>query len=521
MKVKFIILSLSLPVFASAGDVQLTFDLQSEEQTVHSFGASDCWRVQYVGKNWPEEKREKIADLLFSQEYDENGNPRGIGLSLWRFNIGSGSHEAGINCGVASEWRRTECFLDSSGKWDWNKQAGQRWFLDAAKTRGVRYSLGFSLTAPYFMTKNGMTRADKKDKFANISENAYDDYASFMAEVSNHFGFDYLSPINEPQWEWVSSRQEGMQATNEECSRLIHLTNSELQKRNAKTQIVFGEAGDIRYLYRSGTDKADRDNQIVEIFSSAGKYSISGLSHVAPVVSGHSYWSTWPLDTMVNVRRELYDNIKKELPDNYTYWQTEYCPMERNPNNPLGGGGRDLTMKTALYVARVIHNDLTVCNASSWQWWTALSEWDYKDGLVFIDDGELINGASNGDECMIETCKYDGAFRTSKLLWALGNYSFFIRPGMVRVSQKTDGVEKDVMASAYMDSVEGKIVVVIINDVPYPQNVNLVFDSVSENINTDSFKVYETSSQNDLRYKGETGLQFTLSPNSITTLTNY
>lgn len=55
-------------------------------------------------------KRNQIADLLFSSEFDSWGNPKGIGLSMWRFNIGSGSHEAGDNGGVTSQWRRTECF---------------------------------------------------------------------------------------------------------------------------------------------------------------------------------------------------------------------------------------------------------------------------------------------------------------------------------------------------------------------------------------------------------------------------
>jgi hypothetical protein len=39
-------------------------------------------------------------------------------------------------------------------------------------------------------------------------------------------------------------------------------------------------------------------------------------------------------------------------------------------------------MRTALNVARVIHFDLTVTGASAWQWWTAVSEADYKDGLA-------------------------------------------------------------------------------------------------------------------------------------------
>ena len=62
-----------------------------------------------------------LRQTLAAKVLELEGNPRGIGLTLWRFNIGSGSHEAGERGGVASEWRRTECFLDSLGNWDWSK----------------------------------------------------------------------------------------------------------------------------------------------------------------------------------------------------------------------------------------------------------------------------------------------------------------------------------------------------------------------------------------------------------------
>ena len=212
MGMKKALLFLGLSLYASLGYAQneqrLVFNFASPRQTIHSFGASDCWRVQYIGKNWPIEKRNQIADLLFSSELDSWGNPKGIGLSMWRFNIGSGSHEAGDNGGVASLWRRAECFLDKEGDWDWDKQEGQRWMLQAARERGVRYSLGFSITAPYFMTKNGMARASEKTPYANIREDQFDDYAAFLAEVSTHLGLDYLSPINEPQWERIGKPED-------------------------------------------------------------------------------------------------------------------------------------------------------------------------------------------------------------------------------------------------------------------------------------------------------------------------
>lgn len=64
-------------------------------QMIDGFGASDAWRAQFVGKNRPIEKRNRIADLLFNQEDDEEGNPKGIGLSIWRFYLSAGTTERG------------------------------------------------------------------------------------------------------------------------------------------------------------------------------------------------------------------------------------------------------------------------------------------------------------------------------------------------------------------------------------------------------------------------------------------
>src|SRR5680860_23758 len=59
--------------------ITLNVDEKKIYQTIEHFGASDAWSSQFVG-NWPVEKKEAIADLLFSQDFDETGNPKGIGL---------------------------------------------------------------------------------------------------------------------------------------------------------------------------------------------------------------------------------------------------------------------------------------------------------------------------------------------------------------------------------------------------------------------------------------------------------
>ncbi len=515
---KFFFLIASLLLFGCERQndaLKLSFDASHKEQTIHSFGASDCWRTQFIGANWAHEKREKIADLLFSREFDKSGNPLGIGLSMWRFNIGAGSHEAGATSGVDSDWRRTECFLGSNGEWDWTKQKGQRWFLEAARKRGVEYTLGFSIAAPYYMAANSMCRMSDKDALnLNIKDDCYDDYAVFMAEVCKKLDLDYLSPINEPQWDWNGASQEGTSATNRQCYKLIEELDKALE--GSSTKVVFGEAGDIRYLYRDSTDRPQRDNQLQEMFNPYSEFSILKFSSVAPVVSGHSYWSTFPVDTMVITRTQLRSAID-ELPQRVEYWQSEYCPMEQNEDNPNGGGERDTTMNTALYVARIVHYDLTKANATSWQWWTAFSEWNYKDALIYIDDDISVNGANSLQDELVESCKEDGVFRQSKLLWALGNYSRFVKPGMVRIAGQNPEDGYSLLSSAYICESSGNATVVIVNYSNEPQKVDVSIDNLARKVK--SWKMYVTDQNSNLEYVSEVKGAITLPSKSVVTLT--
>lgn len=82
----------------------------SPEQHIQHFGASDAWSMQFLGL-WPEKQQQKIADWLFSMENDAQGKPKGIGLSIWRFNLGAGSEEQGDSSQI-QRGTRTQCFLN-------------------------------------------------------------------------------------------------------------------------------------------------------------------------------------------------------------------------------------------------------------------------------------------------------------------------------------------------------------------------------------------------------------------------
>lgn len=484
---------------------EIKIDLNQELQTMDGFGASDAWRCQMVGKNWPKEKKNAIADLLFSQEIDKQGNPKGIGLSIWRFYLGAGSTEQGSNSGITDEWRRSECFQNPDGSYDWNKQEGQRWFLQAAKKRGVEKFLAFTISPPVQMTINGKAFSPQKQNM-NIKTGMLPNYADFLVETIDNLQrkegitFDYLSPINEPQWDWMAgsngqASQEGTPATNEEIFDFTKLLSEKLNSKSLKTEIVLGEAAIINYLYENVNDE-NRDDQINAFWGSTPT-NISKLPNVKNVITGHSYFSVWPIKDQIAYREKLNSRVKQVR--NLKYWQTEYSILEKPGETEIPGGSghqRDLGMKTALFVARLVHNDIAVANASSWQWWTALTRADFKDGLIYLDDG------TNNGSMIDGYCKNDGFFHDSKLLWAFGNYSRFVRPGMIRVkvsneSEKTES--EKIMITAYKDTIKKRIVIVVINTDDSPRTYKL---NLSNPLEKNALSPYVTSENSNLK-RGE------------------
>jgi len=500
------------------GEITLTVDRDAVRQTIHGFGASDAWRIQFIGKYWPLEAREALAELLFSREFDAAGNPKGIALSLWRFNIGAGSAEQGAESGISRPWFRAECFLGPDGLYDWTKQAGEQWFLEAARRRGVEHVLGFANSPPVFFTRNGLARSSG-GRAANLKDECAEDFAGFLAEVGAHFRFDYLSPVNEPQWEWADAKQEGSPFSNAEDSRLVRALDRELRKRGSKSQIVFGEAGSIAYLGSNAGSRPDAGNQIEELFAAGGKHNLAGLPTLMNVVAAHSYWTVWPVGELIGRRRELREKMKEVVPG-FDYWQSEYCVMEENGD--VGGGpGRDLGIDTALYVARIIHFDLTIADASSWQWWTAVSDADYKDGLIYIDPIACGRETASEEEKAAFGRAHSG-FAASKLLWALGNYSRFVRPGMRRLEiKRNDGATEEetaagLMVSAYVDPATDKIVLVAENYSDKPEKLRIARTGFKNNESV-RYRLYETSASADLAFKGKVAEEGEVPPRSIVT----
>ncbi len=262
----------------------------------------------------------------------------------------------------------------------------------------------------------------------------------------------------------------------------------------------------MNYLSQSGTNRSQthQDNVIHALFGPGSPAFIGNLPAVEPVASGHSYFTTSPANRLKSVRQDLAAALQKEK---VAFWQSEYCVLGDN-DGEINGSGRDLGMTTALYVARVIHTDITLANATSWQWWLALSPSNYKDGLIYVENngkmGENPANAQNGD------------IMTSKTLWALGNYARFVRPGMVRIALQTDSdtASDAPLLSAYRSEDGKQLVLVVVN--PGPERP-LQLDGLPASVK--KVAIYETSATANLRKRTVTAKNLTLAAQSVTTIT--
>ena len=444
-----------------ADRVVVTIHPDREYQVIRSFAASDAWSVQFLGKYWPASQRERAADLLFSATVDSSGSPTGIGLSAYRFEIGAGSASIGDSSRITDRWRRASGFLQRDGRYDWSQQEGQRAFMRAAKARGVNTFIGFVNSPPTAFTRNGRANSSGGDS-ANLPAERYPEFARFLSNTvvelqrRDSIRLDYLSPFNEPQWDWLNG-QEGSPWRVDEMAAMTRVLSGTLLAAHLPTKISIGESGRMNYVYEKA-DKPTRGEQVQAWFSPHSPSYVGDLPNVVHAVASHSYHTTYPRDTLRAVRTRLHEAIATVDPT-LEFWQTEYCVLETTPH--IRGRGRDSTIDAALYIAGIIHADLVYAQASTWHWWIAITPYDFKDGLLYMDRDTLT-----------------GTVRDTKMLWAMGHFSRFVRPGMRRIGAEVSGpsaddVDAELQVSAYRDPATGDVVTVLANRSTVDRDVEL------------------------------------------------
>lgn len=499
----------------------VSINLESTFQTIDHFGASGGFQDQWVGK-WPDAKREAAAKLLFSNQNDAQGNPEGIGLSLWRTVIGDGAADQSDSGFRSNTWfRETECFLSPDGTYDWSKQEGEQWFLAKAREYGVNKFSAWATTPPYFMTKNGYTFSTNDVATFNSPESNYKAYSNFLATVMSHyeeagFNFETICAFNETQYEWNAvigeASQSGTRATNAEVAAVSRIMDKVFTEKGVNAKIMIPEAAQLKYLFEGTTNT---ENQIEEFWEESSANYIGDLNNLSQHVAGHSYFSNNTTEESLRQRKSLNSKLQSN-PQNLDYWQTEYSLLGAAYQQ-----NRDVNtledIDYALWLARIIHTDLVYGNATGWSFWTAFNQSQFGDhpnrfNLILYTPN--VDGPSNTD----------GTFQENKLLWALGNYSRFVKPGMVRFAIEDPDYTDDVvsienfMISGYTDLSNKEIVLVLINATEDTRS--LALDGYAEKFSVvgDTFEMYTTSATANLKKSTTNAEEITIPAKSIVTL---
>jgi hypothetical protein len=364
------------------------------------------------------------------------------------------------------------------------------------------------------MTKNGLTYAKGSEGSTNLKPGFEGQFARYLADILEHLRsapdaedrieFEFVSPFNEPQWEWDKNNQEGNRYSDRDIKKIALAVGREFRTRGLKTKLQLVESGSLPDMYSPNEEMTEKYGTLFGNYIDA----LLGDPELRPLLDNrigyHSYFSDL-LDTELVQHRTRLRSKMDDYPD-CRIWQTEYCILE-GPEGK-GGRGRDLTMDTALDVARVIHFDLSIVNVAAWQWWTSLSPMDFQDGLLYTDYRKP------GDpETLYE----------SKLLWTMGNYSRYLRPGMKRV--KLDGDRHDMrglLGSAYIDSKERRVALVYLNLGRERRHVQLKFELAGRNVRIGSLTPMVTSDKpgDDLKaYPAfDSEKSFAIEPRSAVTL---
>jgi O-glycosyl hydrolase len=362
-------------------------------QVMAGFGASGAWWPNDL-VNFDPAVRQQVAAMLFGSS--------GIGLSVYRYNIGAGG------LGVTNPARAPQTFLVQPGTYDWTRDPGGRLFLNLAARSGVPVLIGFANSAPAAWTTNGQSCG------GSLAPGAEQAYAGYLADVAGHFHdslgitLSYVSPMNEPDYTFAGGNQEGMAVPVGQRALLVKAVGTELAGRAAFARVT-----------------ADESSQVGTQFNSEAPQwmNVAGTPQYVATLSHHLY--DFPRSSTLQRAAQLAQMHGKTL------WCSEICCFATSTGK--WGQQYDPTIGNAVVMANLIWLCLTQANDAAFHWWTACSpamgtdpyanpagagqvnSSGWNDGLLYYDP----NYAVNGNQQIYVTKRYYG----------LGNFSRYVRPG--------------------------------------------------------------------------------------------
>lgn len=331
---------------------------------------------------FPDAIRTRIADLVFDPV-------KGLGLQIARYNIGG----SGWSTPDASNLRpggNVDSFQGPDGRYDWSKDAAQRWMLLAARERGANLFEAFSNSPPYWMTISGRASGAASASDDNLAPANYTAFADYLVNVVDHFRtahnltFRTLDPFNEPATDywWAGNVQEGCHFDRASQSAFIPVLADALDKKGL-TGVVEISASD--------------ETSMADALDSFDAYTPAARAAIAQV-NTHAYWGrTYPRVAL---------GPAGALAAGKRLWQSEYGAGTAPPSEMTDG----------LALASQAAADVNVLQAGAWVYWQAIENLDGKDPTPWWGLGQVSFKTGKG-------------LRLGKQFWALAQYSKHVRSG--------------------------------------------------------------------------------------------
>lgn len=395
----------------SSENVVMKFNGLCTEQEITGWGTSAAWWAQIAGES---ENAEDFAKLLYSEE--------GLGLNIYRYNVGGGEKDNPNTRLPGNEWRATESFLvydEATGEYfyDWTKDAEAQKMLDLCLSYGCIDTVVLFANSPHYtMTESGSAAGSFEDNTCNLKDGCADDFAVYMCDVAEYFiskgvPVKYISPINEPQWSWGGGwvGQEGCHYELDDIIEVGEAFAAEIKERGLDVKLSLAESGCVSDDTMNYIDAISENEAIMEVL---GTYAY------------HSYWTDDIMYKYAYGRymEKNYGDIELEM--------SEWCEL---PNEHLIGD-----IEAGVLMAREISEDIMLTGVNSWSSWVAVN-----DGLEYADS--MIGANGDCSEYVI-----------GKRYYAMAHFTKFVPVGSKVVSFDVSNADISVKEEWWDDVVDGE-----------------------------------------------------------------
>lgn len=433
------------------------------EQTIKSFGVSGAWWPNDLNY-FPPASQQNLSTLLFDNDW--------LYVSGYRYNVGaSGDQDDSTSLTYPSPLRLVQSFMKTDGTYDWTRDGPGVYYLKAAQAANVSSIAFFVNAQPSALTQY------KQACGTTLSTANIPAYVAFIEQVLAHWAaaginIEYISPMNEPDDDFQQGSsspwacpQEGMKVPVNTRSAVFQQLRAALAasaSAGAKAVKIMGDETS-QVTQQALKEYINSYSGLLDSTVSSGWLTETLSGQYIDAISVHMY--DFPDDPALSNFKQLVANASAaatppRTPPPIKMSEISSFSSALGVRKPWGatGPGRlsseyDPTMDNALDMARMIWQFMTLVNAESWDWWTAVSTMlgctpttdptcpsqyvsgqGYNDALIYIDPNYATNKNYN--------------FYITKRFWVFKHFTTFVRPGSVRYDIPNESLPYGVVAMA-------------------------------------------------------------------------